>query len=407
MYNLVHYCLSNDFGGAYMGLGRKLKYGMVGGGPDAFIGGVHRIAAAMDGNIELVAGAFSSNPDKSRQQGEALLLDASRVYDSYQAMATAESGLPVGERIDFVSIVTPNAVHFPVAKAFLEAGINVVCDKPMTTTVAEAEELIELVRRKDLVFGLTHNYTGYPMVKQAKQLVSDGKLGKIRKVVVEYPQGWLATPIDAEGAKQAAWRTDPAQAGVSSCMGDLGSHAENLARYITGLEIEEICADMTTFVPGRRLEDDANTLIHYKGGARGVLYASQISAGEENNLVIRVYGEQASLEWHQENPNYLTVKYLDKPMEVWSRGSGYLGAAAGANTRTPFGHPEGFLEAFANIYKAIGNTIIAKLMGEKPSAMDLDFPTVVDGAYGVHFIHKTVESGKAKGWIKADYNPPA
>jgi predicted dehydrogenase len=390
-----------------MGLGRKLKYGMVGGGPDAFIGGVHRIAAAMDGNIELVAGAFSSNPGKSRQQGEALLLDAARVYDSYKEMAAAESKLPVGERIDFVSIVTPNAVHFPVAKAFLEAGINVVCDKPMTTTVAEAEELIELTRRNDLVFGLTHNYTGYPMVKQAKQLVSDGKLGKIRKVVVEYPQGWLSTPIDAEGAKQAAWRTDPSQAGVSSCMGDLGSHAENLARYITGLEIDEICADMTTFVSGRRLEDDGNTLIHYKGGARGILYASQISAGEENNLVIRVYGETASLEWHQENPNYLTVRYLDKPMEVWSRGSGYLGAAAGANTRTPFGHPEGFLEAFANIYKAIGNTITAKLMGEEPSDMDLDFPTVIDGAYGVHFIHKTVESGKAKGWIKADYNPPA
>jgi predicted dehydrogenase len=389
-----------------MGLGRKLKYGMVGGGPDAFIGGVHRMAAALDGSIELTAGAFSSKPEKSAQQGAALFLDPARVYGSYQEMAEKEAKLPEGERIDFVSVVTPNAMHYPVAKVFLEAGFHVICDKPMTTTVEEAEGLIKLVKEKDLVFGLTHNYTGYPMVKQAKALVREGKLGKLRKVVVEYPQGWLATPIDAEGMKQAAWRTDPSQAGVSSCMGDLGSHAENLARYITGLEIEELCADMTTFVPGRRLEDDGNVLIHYKGGARGVLYASQISPGEENNLVIRVYGETAALEWHQENPNYLTVKYLDKPMEVWTRGSGYLGEAAGSNTRIPFGHPEGFIEAFANIYKAVGNTIAAKLSGEKPGALDLDFPTAVDGAFGVHFIHKTVESGKAKGWIPAEYNPP-
>ncbi len=388
-----------------MELGRKLKYGMVGGGPDAFIGGVHRMAAALDGGMELVAGAFSSQPDKSKQQGKALLLAPDRVYGSYQEMAEKEAKLPVGERIDFVSIVTPNSTHYPVAKVFLNAGFHVVCDKPMTTTVAEAEDLIKLAKQKGLIFGLTHNYTGYPMVKQAKQLVKDGKLGALRKVVVEYPQGWLSTPIDAQGAKQAAWRTDPSQAGVSSCIGDLGSHAENLARYITGLEVEELCADMTTFVPGRRLEDDGNILIHYKGGARGVLYASQISPGEENNLVIRVYGEKASLEWHQENPNYLSVKYLDKPMEIWSRGNGYLCAAAGANTRTPPGHPEGFLEAFANIYRAVGKAISAKLMGQTLNAADLDFPTAVDGAYGVHFIHKTVESGKAKGWIKAAYSP--
>lgn len=390
-----------------MGLGRKLKYGMVGGGPDAFIGGVHRMAAALDGGIELAAGAFSSSAEKSKQQGEALFLDPSRVYGTYAEMAEKEAELPEGARIDFVSVVTPNAMHFPVAKTFLEAGFNVICDKPMTTSVEEAEELIRLVKKNGLVFGLTHNYTGYPMVKQAKALIEEGKIGTIRKVVVEYPQGWLATPLDAEGMKQAAWRTDPSQAGVSSCMGDLGSHAENLARYITGLEIDELCADMTTFVPGRRLEDDGNVLIHYKGGARGVLYASQISPGEENNLVIRIYGETGALEWHQENPNYLTVKYLDKPMEVWTRGSGYLGEAAGSNTRIPFGHPEGFIEAFANIYKAVGNTIAAKLSGEKPGKLDLDFPTVVDGAFGVHFIHKTVESGKVKGWIKADYNPPA
>jgi predicted dehydrogenase len=388
-----------------MGLGRKLKYGMVGGGPDAFIGGVHRMAAALDGNIELVAGAFSSSPEKSREQGNALMLDGKRVYGSYQEMAEKEAALPEGERIDFVSIVTPNKMHFPVAKTFLEAGFHVVCDKPMTTTLEEAEELVRMVKEKDLVFGLTHNYTGYPMVKQAKYLIAEGKLGVLRKVVVEYPQGWLATPVDAEGSKQAAWRTDPDQAGVSSCIGDLGSHAENLARYVTGLEIEEICADMTTFVPGRRLEDDGNVLIHYKGGARGILYASQISPGEENNLVIRVYGETASLEWHQENPNSLIVKYLDKPMEVWTRGSGYVCEAAGANTRIPFGHPEGFIEAFANIYKAVGNTIAARISGTKPGSLDLDFPTALDGAFGVHFIHKAVESGKAKGWITAEYKP--
>jgi len=389
-----------------MELGRKLKYGMVGGGPDAFIGGVHRMAAALDGGMDLVAGAFSSHPEKSKQQGKNLLLKPDRVYGSYQEMAEKEAKLPLGERIDFVSIVTQNAMHYPVAKVFLNAGFHVVCDKPMTTTVAEAEELIKLAQQKGLIFGLTHNYTGYPMVKQAKQLVKEGKIGTIRKVVVEYPQGWLSTDIDAQGAKQAAWRTDPSQAGVSSCIGDLGSHAENLARYITGLEIEEICADMTTFVPGRRLEDDGNVLIHFKGGARGILYASQVSVGEENNLVIRVYGEKASLEWHQENPNYLTLKYADKPTEIWSRGSGYLGAAAGANTRTPFGHPEGFIEGFANVYRAIGKAITAKLLGQTLSADEMDFPNAVDGAYGVHFIHKTVESGKAKGWIKASYTPP-
>ncbi len=391
----------------YMGLGRKLKYGMVGGGPDAFIGGVHRMAAALDGTMELVAGAFSSKAEKSKQQGEALFLDPSRVYASYGEMAEKEAKLPEGERIDFVSVVTPNAMHFPVAKVFLEAGFNVICDKPMTTTVEEAEELIKLVKAKDLIFGLTHNYTGYPMVKQAKAMVANGEIGDVRKVVVEYPQGWLSENIDAQGDKQASWRTDPSKAGVSSCMGDLGSHAENLARYITGLEIEELCADMTTFVKGRRLEDDGNVLIHYKGGARGVLYASQISNGEENSLKIRIYGTKAGLEWQQENPNYLYRLRFDGPKETYSRGNGYLCEAADANTRLPFGHPEGFIEAFANIYKAIGNTIAAKLSGEKPGKLDLDFPTVVDGAFGVHFIHKTVESGKAKGWIKADYNPPA
>ncbi|MBN1836181.1 MAG: Gfo/Idh/MocA family oxidoreductase [Spirochaetales bacterium] len=390
-----------------MAFGRKLKYGMVGGGPGAFIGGVHRMVAALDQKMELVAGAFSSSPEKSRQQGAELLLDPKRVYGSYQEMVEKEAKLPEGQRIDFVSIVTPNYMHFPPAKAFLEAGFNVVCDKPMTTTVEEAEELCRLVTKHGAVFALTHNYTGYPLVKQARAFVKEGKLGKIRKVVVEYPQGWLSTPVDVEGQKQAEWRTDPARAGVSSCMGDLGSHAENLARYITGLEIEELCADMTTFVPGRRLEDDANVLIHYQGGARGVLYASQISPGEENNLRIRVYGEEGALEWHQENPNYLYLRYLDRPSEVYTRGSGYLGEAAQAATRIPTGHPEGYLEAFANIYKAAGNTMIARISGAKPTAMDLDFPSVQDGAVGVSFIHKTVESGRKRGWVKAAYRPPA
>ena len=389
-----------------MPLNRKIRYGMVGGGPGAFIGAVHRKAAALDGEIELVAGAFSSSAEKSKQQGKELHLDPARVYGSYAEMAEAESKLPDGDRIDFVSIVTPNSSHFAIAKTFLEAGFNVVCDKPMTMTVEEAEELCRLVKKHDAVFALTHNYTGYPMVKQARQMIKDGKLGAIRKVVVEYPQGWLATFLEAEGAKQAVWRTDPKQAGVSSAIGDIGSHAENLARYITGLEIERICADLTTFVPGRLLEDDANMLVHFKGGARGVLYCSQISVGEENNLRIRVYGTEASMEWRQEHPNYLNLSYNDGPQEVLKRGNGYLSEVAQHNTRLPSGHPEAFLEAFANIYLNAARTIAAKLAGEKPGAFDTDFPTVQDGAVGVHFIHTAVKSGKAGGWVDASYTPP-
>jgi len=389
-----------------MSLGRKIRYGMVGGGPGAFIGAVHRKAAALDGEIELVAGAFSSDPEKSRQQGEELLLDSSRVYSSYQEMAEQESLLPDGERIDFVSIVTPNHVHFHVAKVFIEAGFHVVCDKPMTNTLEDAESLCKLVSKHGTVFALTHNYTGYPMVKQARELVRNGELGEIRKVVVEYPQGWLATLLEAEGAKQAVWRTDPNQAGVSSCIGDIGSHAENLARYITELEIEEICADLTTFVSGRQLEDDGNLLVHYKGGARGILYASQISVGEENDINIRVYGTKASLKWRQENPNYLSVKYPDGPEHVYKRGNDYLSEIAIHNSRIPFGHPEAFIEAFANIYVNVSRSIAAKIAGHDLGTFDSDFPTVQDGAIGVHFIHKAVESGKARAWINASYIPP-
>ena len=385
---------------------RKIKYGMVGGGPGAFIGTVHRMAARLDGLAELVAGAFSSSPERSKQMGEELLLDPSRVYGSYEEMVEKESKLPEGERIDFVSIVTPNHMHFPIAKAFIEAGFNVVCDKPMTNTVEEAEELCRLVKKHGVVFALTHNYTGYPMVKQARALVRKGVLGEIRKIVVEYPQGWLATLLESTGMKQAVWRTDPSKAGVSSCIGDIGSHAENLARYITGLEMEEICADLTTFVPGRKLEDDGNILVHYKGGARGILYASQVSVGEENNLRIRVYGTEASLEWHQENPNYLQVRYNDKPEQVYKRGNGYLEPEARAFVRIPPGHPEAFIEAFANIYRSAIRTISAKLAGEKPTEIDLDFPTVQDGAIGVYFIHKAVESGKKRCWVNVEYTPP-
>lgn len=390
-----------------MPLGRKLRYGMVGGGPGAFIGAVHRKAAALDGEIELVAGAFSSTAEKSQQQGRELHLDKNRVYSSYEEMAEKEARLPEGERIDFVSIVTPNHMHFPVAKTFIQAGFHVVCDKPMTTTVEDAEALCRLVDQHGIVFALTHNYTGYPMVKQARAMVQQGEIGKVRKVVVEYPQGWLSDLVEAEGSKQASWRTDPKQAGVSSAIGDIGTHAENLARYITGLEMESLHADLTTFVPGRQLEDDANMLVHYEGGARGILYCSQISVGEENNLRIRIYGEKASLEWHQENPNYLYVYTGDGPERVYKRGNGYLAPIAQHNSRLPSGHPEAFIEAFANIYVNAGRTISARIAGEQPGEFDLDFPTVQDGAVGVHFIHTAVASGKKRDWVDARYTPPS
>src|SRR5690349_14128810 len=299
-----------------MPLNRKLRFGMVGGGPGAFIGAVHRRAATMDGLATLVAGAFSSDRDKSRAQGRELHLDPSRVYDSYQTMAEREAALPPDERIDFVSIVTPNHVHYPAARAFIERGIHVICDKPMTTTIEDAEALCRLVREHDVVFALTHNYSGYPLVKQARALVQSGTLGEIRKIVAEYSQGWLSTLLEATGQKQADWRTDPARAGAGA-LGDIGSHAEHLARYVTGLEIERLCADVSTFVTGRRIDDDANLLVQYRGGAKGVLFCSQISVGEENRLALRVYGTEASLEWHQQEPNVLIVRRADGPMEVY------------------------------------------------------------------------------------------
>ena len=376
---------------------------MVGGGPGAFIGNVHRMAAALDGKMELVAGAFSSDPAKSRVQGEELGLDAHRSYASFSDMAEVEAAREDG--IDFVSIVTPNHMHFAIAKTFLEAGFHVVCDKPMTTTIEDAEALCNLVRKQERVFVLMHNYTGYPMVKQARAMVRGGEIGVIRKIVVEYPQGWLATPLEFSGHKQAEWRTDPKLAGAG-VLGDIGSHAENLARYVTGLELEEICADVSSFVEGRVIDDDVSILLHYRGGARGLLHASQIAAGEENNLNIRVYGETGSLQWFQERPNYLHHRTLDGPEQVLKRGNDYLSESAQLNTRLPSGHPEAFIEAFANIYLSAGRTIATRQSGAYSGDNDLDFPSVQDGARGVHFILSALESGRCREWVNARYTPP-
>jgi predicted dehydrogenase len=383
-----------------MALTRKLRFGMIGGGRGAFIGAVHRIAAAMDGQAELVAGAFSSDAARSKLSGADLFLDPSRVYGSFTEMARAEAALPAGRRLDFVVIVTPNHQHFPPAKLFLESGFNVVCDKPATFNLAEAKKLRAIVKKTGKVFVLTHNYTGNAMVKQARELVRAGRLGTIRKVVSEYPQGWLSTHLESTGQKQAAWRTDPKRSGAAGCIGDIGTHAENLSRYITGLHIESLCADLTTFVKGRKLDDDGNILVRFKGGAKGVIHASQISVGDENALNIRVYGTLAALEWHQEHPNELVVKFPDQPRQIWRRGNGYLGAEPQRFTRIPAGHPEGYLEAFGNIYREAFRAIAAEVAGEKPPK-DLDFPTIEDGVEGMAFIAAAVKSS-ARGarWVK-------
>jgi predicted dehydrogenase len=382
---------------------RKLRFGMVGGGRGAFIGAVHRIAAAMDGRAELVAGAFSGDPARSRSSGADLFLDPRRVYGSYRAMAKSESAMPADRRLDFVIIVTPNHVHFEPARLFLEAGFNVVCDKPATFDLAQARKLRAVVRRTGKVFVLTHNYTGNAMVKQARELVRNGTLGEIRKVVVEYPQGWLASALERTGQKQAAWRTDPRRSGAAGCMGDIGTHADNLARYITGLEVEQLCADLTTFVPGRRLDDDGNVLVRYKGGAKGILHASQICIGEENDLNIRVYGTRASLAWSQERPDDLVVKHAGRPREVWRRGNPYAGGAARRASRIPPGHPEGYLEAFANIYLEAFRAISAEVEG-RPIPRNADFPTIDDGVAGMIFIESVVRSSRLGArWVR----PPA
>lgn len=372
----------------------RIRMGMVGGGQGAFIGAVHRIAARLDGQIELVCGAFSSDPERSRASGEELFLPAARCYADYATMMAREKELPAGERMEFVAIVTPNHVHFPVAKAALEAGFHVLSDKPATFNLAEARELSELVKKTGLLYGLTHNYTGYPMVKQAREMVRAGELGAIRKIVVEYPQGWLATPLEQTGQKQAAWRTDPKRSGAAGCIGDIGTHAENLAEYITGLRIKELAADLTRFVPGRLLDDDGNVLLRFEGGAKGVLHASQISVGCENSLNIRVYGELGGLEWHQEEPNTLLVHRLNAPTQIYRPGNGYLTDAAAAHTRIPAGHPEGYLEGFANIYRNFAAHIAALSAGEKPPAYATDYPTIEDGVRGMAFIEAVVRSAE-------------
>ncbi|NQZ66612.1 MAG: Gfo/Idh/MocA family oxidoreductase [Lentisphaeria bacterium] len=377
---------------------------MVGGGRGAFIGTVHRMAAAIDNEIELVCGAFSSDPQKSKDSGKDWYVDEDRSYGSYQEMFDAEKAREDG--MDFVCIATPNHMHFPVAKAALEAGINVMSDKPATFNSAEARDLRELVNSSGLLYGLTHNYTGYPLVKEARHIVASGGIGKVRKIVVEYPQGWLATNLEADDQKQAAWRTDPARAGSSCCMGDIGTHAENLAEYITGEEIDELACEFTSFVDGRVLEDDGNCLVRYKSGAKGILYASQISVDEENGLAIRVHGETGGLYWRQDDPNTLIRAYADRYREVIRPGGNYadrLSPAAAAACRIPAGHPEGYLEAFAVLYRNYANTLRKRLNGEEPNEIDLDFPTIDDGVRGMAFIDACVESAKNNAaWTKLE-----
>jgi len=377
--------------------------GMVGGGRGAFIGGVHRIAANMDGLIELVAGAFSSDPAKSKASGSDLMLAPDRCYGSYEEMILSEKQLPEDKRIDIISIVTPNHMHYEPAKLALESGFDVICDKPLSFTMSEALDLQKTVTETGRIFALTHNYTGYPMVKQARCMIRDGKLGTIRKLVVEYPQGWLTNKIegsDHSSGKQATWRTDPLRSGIAGSMGDIGTHAENLAEYITGLQIEEMCADISVMVPGRLLDDDGNVLLHMNNGARGILFASQISAGEENNLKIRVYGEYGGLEWSQHEPNTLILKWHDRPTEIYRTGVGDLYPEANAHRRIPAGHPEGYLEAFANIYRNFALAVIAKKEGRSQDPL-YDFPTVADGVRGMQFIESVIASGKSDTkWVK-------
>ncbi|MCE9518627.1 MAG: Gfo/Idh/MocA family oxidoreductase [Verrucomicrobia bacterium] len=379
---------------------------MIGGGRGAFIGGVHRIAAAIDGQTQLVCGAFSSDPQRSKDSGADLFLPAERCYGDFKEMIKAEAALPADQRMDFVSIVTPNHMHFPAAKLALESGFHVLSDKPATFDLKQAKELAAIVKKSGKLYGITYNYTGYPLIRQARQMIEQGKLGKIRKVVVEYPQGWLATLLEKTGQKQAAWRTDPNISGAAGCMGDIGTHAINLAEYVTGLHIKELAADLTTFVAGRKLEDDGNVLLRFTNGAKGVLHSSQISVGCENNLHLRVYGELGGIEWSQLDPNTMTVTSLDQPKQVFRTSMGYLGSAAAAVTRTPAGHPEGYLEGFANIYKNFVNHIRAVEAGTKPNPLDMDYPTIEEGVAGMAFIEAVVaSSAKNAAWTPLDYTP--
>src|SRR5258708_28668143 len=374
---------------------RKLRAGIVGGGQGSFIGAVHRIACELDGQAEVVAGAMSADPERAATSAQAWFLP--RSYASFEEMARAEASLPDG--IDFVMVTTPNHLHYPAARAFLEHGIHVVCDKPMTFTLAEAKALVQLVEQKQLVFALTHTYTGYPAVHQARHLVQQGELGTIRKVLVEYIQDWLMEPQERSGNKQAEWRTDPARSGIAGCVGDIGTHGENLLSYITGLKIAAVCADLTTFVEGRLLDDDANILLRLENGGKGVLTCSQIAAGEENALSIRIYGSKAGLEWHQMEPNTLLFKQPGQPLQVLRTGLPYMSDEAKAATRLPAGHPEGFLEAFANVYRLAIADIRRVESGATPEG---GYPTAHDGLRGMQFITRVVE-GSQKGSIWIDF----
>ena len=383
-------------------MNRKLRMGMVGGGTDAFIGAVHRLAALMDNQIELVCGCFSVNPEISKSSGKLYYLPDSRVYETYQEMFEKEARLPEGERMDFVSIVTPNFVHFAPAMMALENGFHVVLDKPITFTLDEALQLKAKQDETGLVLALTHTYSGYPAVKHARQMVADGELGNIRKVYVEYPQGWLSAKVEDMGNAQASWRTDPKRSGKAGCMGDIGTHAHHLAEYITGLKVTELCAALNVYVPNRLLDDDGAALLRFENGATGVLMATQVAAGEENALKIKVYGEKGGLEWAQMEPNTLIAKWIGKPTQILRVGTSLGSAVAAHNTRTPGGHPEGYLEAFANIYRNFSLTVRAKMNSQQPTAEMLDFPGVEDGIRGMQFIDTVVKAGydDTVKWVK-------
>ncbi|HHZ11066.1 MAG TPA: Gfo/Idh/MocA family oxidoreductase [Rhizobiales bacterium] len=372
-----------------------IRLGMVGGGQGAFIGAVHRMAARLDGEFSLIAGALSSDPERAKASAAELGLDPARSYGSFAEMAKAEAARPDG--IEAVSIVTPNHVHYPAAKAFLEAGIHVICDKPLTSTLAEARKLARVAAKSGRLFVLTHNYTGYPMIRQAREMVRSGKLGDIRVVQAEYPQDWLTTKVEDTGAKQAVWRTDPKQSGAGGAIGDIGTHAYNLARFVTGLELEQLSADLTAFVPGRLLDDNAHVMLRFRGGAKGMLWASQVAPGNENALKLRVYGTRGGIEWAQEDPNYLWYTPFGEPKRLITRAGAGAGEAAGRVSRIPPGHPEGYLEGFANIYAEAARAIrAAREKGGKPPKGVL-FPTIDDGVEGIAFVEACVKSSKKNG----------
>lgn len=376
----------------------RIRLGMVGGGAGAFIGAVHRIAARIDDHYELVAGALSSTPEKSRQSGAELGLDPARTYDDFKSMAIREAKLKNG--IEAVAIVTPNHMHYPAAKEFLRRGIHVICDKPLTSNLADAKKLLKIARESDALFVLTHNYTGYPMVRQAREMVRNGELGEIRIVQVEYPQDWLAEPIEQTGQKQAAWRTDPKQSGAGGSTGDIGTHAYNLASFVTGLELESLAADVHTFVPGRQLDDNAHVMLRFVGGAKGMLWCSQVATGHENGLKIRVYGTKGGIEWVQADPNYLWYTELGKPKQLITRNGAGSNAAAARVSRIPSGHPEGYLEGFATIYSEAARAIHAKRQG-RPVDPDVIYPTAEDGVKGVAFVEACIASSRRDGaWVK-------